>query len=92
MYVEVKEIDTINVSMIDACNKVVDKGWLYIYVIRFMNLFIKFFIDGVSFKNNKINMTIPIIVNVTFTPEFFSSPNSSSWRKNTMTNEIHIIK
>ena len=57
-----------------------------------MNLFIKFFIDGVSFKNNKINMTIPIIVNVTFTPEFFSSPNSSSWRKNTMTNEIHIIK
>lgn len=69
MYVEVKEIDTINVIMIDACNKVVDKGCLYIYVIISMNLFIKSFIYVVSFKSNNKNMTIPIAVNVPNTPD-----------------------
>ena len=90
MYVEVKEIDTINVIMIDTCNKVVDKGWLYIYIIISMNLFIKSFIYVFSLKNNKTDMTIPIIVNVAFT---VSPKNPLSWcRKDTMMNEIHMIK
>ena len=71
--------------MIDACNKVVDKGCLNIYIILFL-------IYSVSLKSNKINMSIPICVNALFVTDDISSPNSLLCRKDTITNEIHIIK
>lgn len=74
--------------MMDACNKMVDKGWLNIYI----NAFITFAPSDVSLISNKINMSIPIAVNVAFTGSPSSSPNFESWRKSTMMNEIHIIK
>ena len=74
--------------MMDACNNFVDKDWFNMYV----NIFINFAPSDVSLIINKINMSIPITVNVTFTGSPSSSPNFELWRKNTMMNEIHIIK